>query len=471
MKKFLTIAITFVLMLGCVFMSACSEKSNATYDEELIRKNYAKEMEAEHDKTRVHPVEIPDNAQTVEVDGIIYDVFRDSSIYDAIWRFTNHPETYSGTGNFILANDIQWMGMYNYYDIGSKSHPFNGRFYGNNYKIKDCYSAIESGIFTYIENAVIQNVIFSASQGDYQKTSRFANTLVNYAKNSVIKDCINYFQEDSACYNSTFKKSSREGHFIGTVVDCEIIGCENYADRVFNYNGGMVITAYGDTIISGCKNYGNFVRRPERIREYDTIEYEAYNDNDDKYAIGGIAGEIYGNVKVKDCVNYGHIAGLTRMGGIVGSAVDLDIANTIGSYYWINYFIAGGSYTEDYNVQSASNYWANQVIENCVNYGNIYLNKTAEKDNKIKNVFNSYFTNDVYCIGGIAGSATKVINCENYGNFNGFESFDEGINVDYCGGIVGFTVQADNCTNTGTMVIQKGKASNVGNIYGFLIGN
>lgn len=72
--------------------------------------------------------------------------------------------------------------------------------------------------------------------------------------------------------------------------------------------------------------------------------------------------------------------------------------------------------------------------------------------------------------GGIGGGVSKVENCENYGNFYGLESLGKKITVHYIGGVVGAAKQVVNCTNTGTMVIQSGRAKNVGNIYGFLIG-
>lgn len=76
---------------------------------------------------------------------------------------------------------------------------------------------------------------------------------------------------------------------------------------------------------------------------------------------------------------------------------------------------------------------------------------------------------NVFCVGGVAGSATKIENCNNEGNFYGFEKLGKGIKVDYSGGVVGIALEVNNCNSKNSILVQKGKSLNVGEIYGILI--
>lgn len=158
MKKVIAIAITFVLMLGCVFMSACSEKSNAVTRDELIRENFAAGKEAEDDAKGREHIEIPENTETIEIEGEEWKILRSIEEFE-------EKIFYSDGGlekNYILANDIdlkRWRNIR--YTI------FQGKINGNNYKF---YSSKETGgfgscLFYNIKNAILENIIFSASDG------------------------------------------------------------------------------------------------------------------------------------------------------------------------------------------------------------------------------------------------------------------------------------------------------------------
>lgn len=115
-------------------------------------------------------------------------------------------------------------------------------------------------------------------------------------------------------------------------------------------------------------------------------------------------------------------------------------------------------------------YTANQVVRNCKNYGNIYLLRSDGKKRfeSTDHANDGEYKNIIYEFGGIAGSISRVENCENHGNFYGFENMGNGIKVRFLGGVVGAAKQVTDCENFGVINVQKGSGINVGDIYGFL---
>lgn len=235
------------------------------------------------------------------------------------------------------------------------------------------------------------------------------------------------------------------GGFINAAVNSVIENCINYGD-FFTVNGGGIVKDAVNCVIRNCKNYGNF---------------------SSKYTVGGIVGAASEDILIENCENYGNIAGKCGIGGILGSI----------------YFSSPTAFPQFSNSLDKNKYSYNQVIKNCKNYGNIYLLK-EKGDKRIETTGHEGngkvdYYDVVYMIGGITGCVATVENCDNYGNFYGFENMGKGqkyyrsgkgIRVDKMGGVVGIALEVKNCTNSGSMVIQKGRALDVGDICGYLMG-
>lgn len=413
MKRFLISLVAIVFFACSVAMSACTKTpstSTAVTKYELMRENYAAEKEAEDDAKGREHIEIPDGAEVIEKDGEEWIVINSSNeAVNKIWR---GGET-ALSKNYILAADLI-LGN-NYPSRINKDKIFQGKFDGNNYKIyaTEKNGGLRRGLFHTISGALIENVIFSAADGSFSSDSfTWGCLLFEYSYSSTIRNCINYWQP----------KLVIECRFMGGTKDTWIENCVNYADLyVGDIGGGIVFSSWNGKIID-CKNFGN-------------ISSYYYNK---QCGVGGIVGRISGESVIDNCINYGEITGESNFGGIVGSGLDGQI--------------------------DSNNIPKNQLIKNCKNYGNIYLKK-VEGDIRVEAIT----WESIYSIGGIAGAATKIENCKNEGNFYGFESFGKGINVDYSGGIVGIAKEVINCTTTYTIPVQKGRAKNVGEIYGILL--
>lgn len=423
MKKILVSVLAIVFFVCGATMTACAPKSStAVTIDELIREDFAAEKEAEDDAKGREHIEIPEGAEEIEIEGETWHVIR--NITDFKRKIYSNGEE-GLTGSFILANDIDVERFQ-----PRKSIYFQGRLNGNNYKF---YGTKENGgfggcLFCRMKNAVVENLVFSASDGffggvDYSDSSlaKLDVFIAYVAQDSIVRNCINYFQPKNIVESLGGIQSY--GGMINGASNCIIENCVNYAD--LKTSGGIVNKAANCQIIN-CINYGNL---------------------SSKYESGGIVGQVQYDCVIEGCTNYGNIVGRSNTGGILGS-VFLSLSSS---------HLSEGIYTE------------NQIIKGCKNYGDIYVLKEKDTD-RLEHLSDENYL-DLYCIGGIAGAAAKVENCVNEGNFYGFESFGKGIYVDYSGGIVGIAKEVVDCTTKYTIPVPKSRAKNVGEICGILLGD
>lgn len=421
MKKFLIVIMSIVMLACSVAMAACAKASStAVTIDELIRENYAAEKEAEDDAKGREHIEIPDDAEEIEIEGETWTVIR--SIEDFKRKIFNNGEK-GLTGSFILANDVDVKRFRPY-----QFKYFEGRLNGNNYKFygTEEYGGFGACLFYIMKNAVIENVIFSSSDGFLGEVDQYGFALANVevllaysAEGCTVKNCVNYFQPKN--------KVVAFGGIIDRAFNCTIENCVNYADLIA---AGGIANNVVDCRITNCENYGNLSSR---------------------YEGGGIVGVVQYDCLIENCINYGDIIGYRSKGGILGGV------------YGLRY------HPSESKILNRENYTENQIIRGCKNYGNIYVLKENDTD-RLEYLDDEDYS-DLFSIGGIAGAVAKVENCTNEGNFYGFESFGKGIKVDFSGGVVGVAKEVINCTTTYTIPVQKGRAKNVGEIYGILLNN
>lgn len=417
-KKLIIICIMLVALSGLGMLSGCDGggESKAVTRNEHIRLNYSKEMEAKHDAEGREHIEIPEGAQTITVEGIEYNVI------------DNFGDMNIRSSNYILSQNVKSTGS-----IGEYGNAFTGRFHGNNYKV---YGYNSGALFKFVDGAVVQNVIFSASENT--SSTRNDGVLIRYADKSVIKDCVNYFQPEY------YLNDERDAVYpmISAAENCEISGLVNYADMIA-FSGAILGSAGDNVTIKKCENYGNIINK-------NGANKGAAEDTSMVSCNGGIVGSLEGeNILVEDCINYGNLVGTSCIGGIVGM---IDQTDELASFF---------------DPTKSEYFLDSQIIRNCKNFGDIYL----IKEDGAKRVESTGYTKfpNVFCIGGIAGSASITENCVNEGNFYGFESLGKKMYVDYMGGIAGAAKKVTNCENKGTWNIHKGRAKNVGDLVGFTI--
>ena len=439
MKKIVKLLVVLTagisLIIGCFAVTGCSKKSSAVGRFDLIREDFAKNKEKEDDEKGREHLEIPANADTIEIENETYCVVR--KFNDFTQKEYSYPDMPTRSKrNYIFANDIELICNLNNneYCIWKK---FEGKLDGNNYKIT---SSEENGgrkmLFSDINNATIENIIFSSSDG-YIKSGNEGYAypyIAELAEYCVIKNCVNYFQHNlqEEYRNSKSYWMSAYG-FAYIICDNTLIeSCINYGD---SYCAGGIVSYAENSTISRCKNYGNLVSR------------------------GGIVSKISGDTVIENCENYGNIvSGDCGTGGLIGV--------TCRYYSSSHDFITG--LVDEY-------YTENQIVKNCKNYGDIYLlrneyDKRIEETDHYDERYRDSENKTIYGFGGIAGSVAKVENCINEGNFYGFENMGNKIKIKFLGGIAGAAKEVTNCENSGKIEVQKGRGEYVDNICGYYIG-
>lgn len=446
MKKIVKLLVVLTmgisLIIGCFAVTGCSKKSSAVGRFDLIREDFAKNKEKEDDEKGREHIEIPADADTIEIENETWCVVREFN--DFRQKEYNYPDMPTRSKrNYIFANDIELICNLNNneYCIWKK---FEGKLDGNNYKIT---SSEENGgrkaLFEYIDNATIENLVFSASDGYVKsgwKIYGVANIYIaSIARDCKIKNCVNYFQHKLQVENRNSKNSWVWAYgFVDSSYNTLIENCINYGDSYACASG--IVNYAKDSTIRGCKNYGNIV------------------------SSGGIIDIISGDTVIENCENFGKIvSGECGAGGIVGNPFGIRHND---EYKFLN---KENNEIEEYITE-------NQVVRNCKNYGDIYLlrneyDKRIEETDHYDEKYSDSENKTIYGFGGIAGSVAKVENCINEGNFYGFENMGKKIKVKFLGGVVGAAKEVTNCENKGKIEVQKGRGEYVDNICGYYIGS
>lgn len=361
--------------------------------------------------------------------------------------------TYAGK-YFRLTEDID-LGGKPWIPIGTVSHPFQGRFDGNNHQIKNLFidgSGIAStyskyvGLFGYIKgksNAVVSEI---------KNLHIDSNSIIDY-----VVDC------DQAYVGGFVGGTSR-----GLVSYCTFSGtvnvkCESNYSMCYVEVGGIV--GISGMSIKNCVNEG-------RVN----------CDGQYKVLLGGIAGSSIG---ANYCINSGSVSGTgvnPSVGGIMGDIVNgtVDYCSNFGSVncvspYDYGYACAGGiSGNSSGSVNNSLNSGdvfcksmsagsaggilggtnVNATITSCTNTGNIKGDAT--------------FYSEVGGISGEAISSAEFLYCVNSGIISSISSSANDKYHAYAGGIIGNSSSSTiQCINSG-YVSADGAIAYKGGIVGYM---
>ncbi len=427
-KKLISIVISLCMVmtgimccLGCDGEKPYVDTSNAAVPGQFDNPEIAKAKEAEDDEAGREHIEIPEGAETIEIDGEIYypidSLDIDSYTYGADYLSKN----YILTGDVDITGDDSHIGEvrgYYFANFHISDIPFTGKFNGNNYKI---YGESKRYIFDYVRDAYITNFVLSSDLTVANKGRHTERTLCARAENSVIKNIVNYSRVDGG------------GGLISHALNCRIENVINYGDG--KDSDAAIVGKLISGTVSNCKNYGNF---SSRVYGSDKIQISD--------SLGGIVGEVWlPNVDgverdssvIENCDNYGNIIGVIYVGGIVGEVS-------------VHFYYDSESFKEN-----------KSIIRNCNNYGNIYRNKNFENLSNYYRAIFKYF-------GGIAGFGSYIENCVNEGNIYGFESIHPKDSISYIGGITGVAWQVTDCKNNNKLNVDS-RAKNTDDICGYIL--
>lgn len=305
--------------------------------------------------------------------------------------------------------------------IGSQENPFKGTYDGQNKiisNVKIDNTSNSQGLFGYIENAKINNIIIKNGS---IKANYDVGGIVGNCNESYISNCKNEsvsIQSNGYIDQKFFdgdNKSSHTGGIVGYSYNSNIEECTNNASIKGFYSGigGIIGMGEGNKEIN-ISNCNNKVNISISLNEasfgvggiigvysyYGIIENcnNTGNISSNKISVGGIVGEITDS-KIKNCNNNGSIQGKANIGGISGSIIQIS------------------NYTTEVN--------------NCVNNG--IIKSTGYKQEQVF-YGNKIYTENFGSTGGIIGYNNKgnISLCKNYGDISAV--------AQAVGGIVGFSI-------------------------------
>ena len=199
-----------------------------------------------------------------------------------------------------------------------------------------------------------------------------------------------------------------------------VTGVSSFTDAVFH-----------GTMASGTKgSSGGIVGYAKTVDGTSFIDCENYAKID-AYDAGGIVGTADKKVTIKDCTNYGSIAGVRTSGGIAGwlKGASSTVENCVNGVQGdANTAAITGDYTGG---MVGAMHAASGSMTDCVNYGSVAASLGSKQFG-----------------GGMAGQsyAASYTNCDNYGAVSAFK---------YAGGVVAIqsnnAVKFTNCDNKGNV--------------------
>lgn len=177
--------------------------------------------------------------------------------------------------------------------IGTAENSFKGFFLGRGHIVSGLnYQNAEAdyaGLFGYIENAYISNVILVDS---YVSVREGAGGIVGKSIYGSIENCRSY---------ATLSANNIAGGIVAYNYGGDVEKCINFGLVSGNNAGGIVgfnaLSEDGDSLVASCRNVGNIVGGSN---------------------VGGIIGGDFGESKIYNCINTKYIAATRYVGGIVG---------------------------------------------------------------------------------------------------------------------------------------------------------
>lgn len=218
-------------------------------------------------------VYIPENAETVTVDGVEFEVLRGTETtyyYNPFFKET----TIEKNKNYILANDIFYYQEGTCYQEKSGFHEFDNIFDGNGYTVT--YTPDTGGlVYTLTENGVVRNMVMERMQtiGAFHCPMGNEFSFIAYCNKGLIDNVFFNGDHEILHVNTVYPESKKNGF--------ELVKAAQFVSK---NDGGT---------IHNCINYGDLT-----------------NDLDEKYCIEMGAFATYANSgTIRNCVNTGTLGG------------------------------------------------------------------------------------------------------------------------------------------------------------------
>ena len=353
------------------------------------------------------------------------------------------PESFEGYTITLAANvdlkNEEWA------PIGTKEHPFRGKFDGANYAIKNLNVNSTTGYAG----------LFGVVVGSYQNTPRLVSDVWDDDNRSMKTNAYSEDKFTAVVKNLTidgFSLNSTSSNYHGTLAGYAVdayfanITVKNGTVSTTGKAGGVIGSTTGSVVFDTLKTESSvFVNATGHTaggiiaglnRDYkqagsDGVAYNASENNASHVAV------------IVNCENNATVTGVGYTGGIVGQA-----GNTRGLEVVIYNCVNNGSVSQSSSntnpmggiVAATHSTYSNAhaVISNCTNNGTLTHTTTST-------------ASDIYLAGIDAyGTNTKIYNCVNTGSVTGYATKVAGIAAGLSSTYS--EIDADSCSNTGTIL-------------------
>lgn len=416
-----------------------------------------------------------------------YDVYH--SELDS-WDGTTESSSWSGSGTqadpYLIQSGADLLHLKN--EIGKMTVPESGNneaYVGKYFKqTKSIDLSSYSGNFIIGQTKVTSPVLYFAGNYNGNNCSIRGLKITSGGQCSALFSKIN--GTGAGLSNLSVYGSVAGGNFsAGFIGRCcaPISNLTNYCTVTESgANGAGGIAAECNKNVTNCVNYGNISITSSHAKiggivgtciannnTYANCEnYGTISNTLNKY-VAGIVGHLYATNSTSkmsyffnNCLNAGEIIANSRSGGIVGgydTGATLFNANGCGNYGNITLVQKTSG---DYGSGGIAGKVAVGVVQNCVNFGNVISQLTADSvDVNIGGII-GYANNDFKDVTGAGykpGDGKGIFDCENYGKICGSQRV---------GGIVAScAVDIKRCTNYGQVTVdynQNSKVSYAGGI-------
>ena len=392
MKKLLALFLTLALCFS-VFATL---SIGAAEGEEVNENENKPETETQ---TKKGMIEIPDGAETVAVGEETYTVLRTAE---------DLAQLKNADGKYLLANDLDFGGAalaHLKYEFGANTVLDGNGFSFLNYT----QSGGDFGLFWFVNGAILRNLTLGSATQKIQLTSTGAGkscgAIVSWTNATLRLENVHVWADMTA-------ERSQVGGLVGNIAQTAAVTFVNCS-----FHGSIV----GDGADGDC-GYGGFVglHQPtgatvvlENCRNYATISSIGSGT---KHKTAGFIGKANGRtLTMTDCANYGNVSTLTggSVGGFVGEsylygaspAINWSFTNCV-NYGKISGVGRVGGMLSYLNCGSRVTAGVTLTMTNCGNYGDVSASG-ADSGGLIGNT-------DV----SVASTLT-VTNCFNMGNLSG----------------------------------------------------
>ena len=278
----------------------------------------------------------------------------------------------------------------------ASSYAFTGHYDGQNYSISGLKierpNNTVSGLFGYVDGAVIQNVVL---------------TNINY-------NCTDYSGGIAGHIATTSTTTISNCHVDGTITRTNMSWQGTSIGGLFGKSDGVGANisdcSFSGTITAWAYPIGGIVGLSNND-VFDNCSFSGTIFSDDGSQLGGIGGVLNGST-VTNCVSSGSISGINGVSNVGGIAGDIN-ASTVKYCYSstnvVGYIYVGGL---------IGNTYANSTIQECFSVGKVAANEDGRtvgglvgynNDGTIENCYSLSSVNGYQIIGGLVGRTDDYV--------------------------------------------------------------